>query len=107
MRNFASFPSQTSSDSLPNISLANLKLCPLCDSLNARGNCSCFVCGWEGRFVHDPRKIRTSLVILLEQCPDLAESIRIEPQKKKLTSRQVWTLFKRVFLSRGKLDLTV
>ena len=56
----------------------NLKLCPLCDSLNANSNRACFVCGWQGKFVRDPHKLHTSLVLLLEQCPELY------PEKKEL-----------------------
>lgn len=89
---------------LPLISLSNLKLCPLCDCLNSRSNQSCFVCGWQGKFVHDPKQIRSSLVILLEQCPELASSIRPEPLPQRPTFRQVSrTLFRLVF--RRRLDL--
>ncbi len=59
------------------LAVSNLKLCPLCDSLNARSNHICFVCGWHGAFITDSRSLHTSLVLLLEQCPELAEGVNL------------------------------
>ncbi len=105
MRNTPPFEDSVSSNFLPDITVANLKLCPLCDSLNAKSNQCCFVCGWTGKFINDCKKLRSSLVILLEQCPDLAYSVKVKVAKPKPTWQQLWTLFKRTFFSCGKLDL--
>ena len=52
------------------IAQSNLKRCPLCNALNARANDDCFVCGWHGRFDHDPFRIEESLIKLIYQCPE-------------------------------------
>jgi hypothetical protein len=73
--------------SLPaKLAVSNLRLCPLCESLNARSNQVCFVCGWHGTFIHDSRSLHTSLVLLLEQCPELAEEVST-PVKKTILQR--------------------
>lgn len=71
----------------PKLAVANLKICPLCDSLNARRNNTCFVCGWRGEFIHDEHRVHLSLVLLLEQCPELAEGVRLAPPKRSLLTR--------------------
>lgn len=70
------FASQSfSATSIPKkLTVSNLKLCPLCDSLNAKSNSCCFVCGWRGSFIHDPKRLQTSLVLLIEQCPEIHPS---------------------------------
>jgi hypothetical protein len=75
----------------PKMAAANLKLCPLCDSLNARDNATCFVCDWHGEFIDDPHRIHLSLVLLVEQCPELASEIALEP-KPKTTWQRIWAL---------------
>ena len=47
------------------IAQSNLKRCQLCNALNARANCTCFVCGWHGSFDHDPFRIEESLIKMI------------------------------------------
>lgn len=65
------------------LAVNTLKLCPLCESLNSRSNESCFVCGWRGEFDNDPRHLHTSLVLLIESCPELAEQAVFPPAASK------------------------
>jgi len=88
----------------PKLAVASLKLCPLCDSLNARRNPTCFVCGWQGEFIHDAHRVHLSLVLLLEQCPELSEGVRLAPPKRPLLSRMRSFLLERV-RKRKPLDL--
>jgi len=53
----------------------NLKCCPLCGVLNAVQNAECFVCRWHGAFDHDPVRIESCLVELLDRCPELADAM--------------------------------
>jgi hypothetical protein len=39
----------------------DLKICDLCGWLNLDTNTECFVCGWHGRFEHDPEIVRAAL----------------------------------------------
>ena len=88
----------------PRLAVASLKLCPLCDSLNARRNAACFVCGWQGTFIHDSHRVHLSLVLLLEQCPELSEGVRLSPPQRSLLAR-VWSFFTQRFTRRKPLDL--
>jgi hypothetical protein len=88
----------------PKLSVANLKVCPLCDSLNARSNPSCFVCGWQGQFIHDRHQVHLSLVLLMEQCPELNEELNAKSHRPSLLA-QVIRFFGRMFARRRKLDL--
>lgn len=83
------------------LSVSNLKLCPLCDSLNARTNKTCFVCGWKGEFGCDPRKLHTALVLLIERCPELAEYASIAPPR--LTFKEKVSAF---FSRQRRIDLS-
>ena len=62
----------------------NLKCCPLCGVLNAVQNSECFVCGWYGRFDHDPALIEACLVELLERCPELVDAMAEVPSAPAL-----------------------
>lgn len=88
----------------PKLAVANLKLCPLCDSLNARKNSTCFVCGWHGDFIHDEHRVHLSLVLLLEQCPELAEGVRLAPPKVSFLNR-MWAFLAGRVRRRQPLDL--
>ena len=88
----------------PKLAVASLKLCPLCDSLNARRNQTCFVCGWQGEFIHDSHRVHLSLVLLLEQCPELSEGVRLAAPKLPLLSRII-AYVKQRFQKRQPLDL--
>lgn len=43
----------------------NLKVCPVCRSLNATRNAECFVCSWSGAFDSDSDSIEEGLQRLL------------------------------------------
>lgn len=86
------------------LAVANLKICPLCDSLNARKNNACFVCGWHGDFIHDEHRVHLSLVLLLEQCPELSEGVRLAPPKATVLAR-IWSFFVRRLHRHQPLDL--
>jgi hypothetical protein len=88
----------------PKLSVANLKVCPLCDSLNARSNNACFVCGWQGQFIHDRHQVHLSLVLLMEQCPELSDGIRTATRRPTLWV-QVVTFLRDKFTRHRKLDL--
>ena len=88
----------------PKLSVANLKVCPLCDSLNARNNPSCFVCGWRGEFIHDSHQVHLSLVLLLEQCPELADAAWEQQPRPSLLAQMV-AFFRFKILRRPRLDL--
>ncbi len=88
----------------PKLAVASLKLCPLCDSLNARRNHVCFVCGWQGEFIHDAHRVHLSLVLLLEQCPELSEGVRLSPPRRPILAR-LWSKLTSRFRRREPIDL--
>lgn len=59
--------------------LDKLKCCPLCNSLNAKRNVECFVCGWRGDFDTDPEQVTNALHELVLQCPAIIDIIEREP----------------------------
>ncbi len=81
------------------IAQSNLKRCPLCNALNARANDDCFVCGWAGRFDHDPFRIEESLIRLIYQCPELDQEIPRVPKKPTWLQRALSRLRRHVDVS--------
>jgi hypothetical protein len=75
--------------------LRKLKCCPLCESVNARQNRECFVCGWRGTFEHDAPTIERGLAGLIERCPDLAGILLAPPRPASLMDRLVHWLRRR------------
>ncbi len=66
----------------------NLKLCPVCHTVNSKLNSECFVCRWHGSFDHDPEAIEDGLLDVLEQCPELIDCIlMIPPARESIWSR--------------------
>jgi hypothetical protein len=58
---------------------AHLKRCPLCDTLNARTNDECFVCGWKGTFDSDGFRLEQGLHRMMRQLPDLQPELPKTP----------------------------
>ena len=85
------------------LTVENLKLCPLCDSLNAKSNNSCFVCGWRGTFQSDPKKLIANLKLLMLQCPELADNVMFDSPVDRLKDR-VLSFLARIFMRR-KIDI--
>jgi hypothetical protein len=51
----------------------HLKLCPLCGTVSARRRTECVVCGWYGRFDHDPERISEGVRDIVDHCPELIQ----------------------------------
>lgn len=84
----------------------NLKVCPVCGTVNARLNGECFVCRWHGKFVHDPIEIDDAMSEMLQQCPELVTAIaHSQPRKPKLRDRLRF-FFRRFHIGR-RLDLRI
>lgn len=64
------------------LAVENLKLCPVCHTVNSRQNHECFVCRWHGEFDNDPVAIEEGLLDVLEQCPELIDCILIVPKRR-------------------------
>jgi hypothetical protein len=45
----------------------DLKICELCGWLNLDSNDECFVCGWHGRFEHNPEVIRAAMELAVRR----------------------------------------
>ncbi len=60
---------------------ANLKRCPLCGAVNAHQNDECFACGWYGKFDRDPETVEEGLNLLIDRCPELANTTTFRPPK--------------------------
>lgn len=82
--------------------LARLKRCPLCDSINARANRECFVCGWAGKFDHDLQAIAEAMDFLVEQCPDIYPDVMPYSFPRLTVRDQARALWARV---RRRLDI--
>ncbi|HTQ10324.1 MAG TPA: hypothetical protein VMI31_09660 [Fimbriimonadaceae bacterium] len=65
------------------MAVENLMRCPLCGTVNSRLNVECFVCRWHGEFDHEARSVQEGLLDLLEQCPELVDSIVFVPRKRE------------------------
>ncbi len=62
--------------------LEKLKVCPLCDSLNAKHNSECFVCGWSGDFSFDEDRIANALYEVILDCPAIIDLIASPPARR-------------------------
>ncbi|RYG39002.1 hypothetical protein EON81_02195 [bacterium] len=60
-------------DEIMDDAVVGLKVCPLCDALNARGNEVCFVCDWRGEFRRDRETIEDGLLSMMSRFPELVE----------------------------------
>ncbi|HMS54289.1 MAG TPA: hypothetical protein PKA27_02720 [Fimbriimonadaceae bacterium] len=67
------------------IALKDLKVCPLCGSLNASRNKECHVCAWHGSFEKDPHLVEEALNSLVDQSPQLLQLVNT---KQSLNIRQ-------------------
>lgn len=68
----------------------HFKICPLCESLNAKEMRDCWCCGWHGEFDQDPDRISSKLEAIQEVAPNLLEFEAIAPRRswlKKLIQR--------------------
>ena len=45
----------------------DLKICELCGWLNLDTNEECFVCGWHGRFEHNPEVVRAAVELAVRR----------------------------------------
>lgn len=48
-----------------------LKVCPLCSTLNVDENAECFACTWYGSFETNQTMVRLRLAELATQCPEI------------------------------------
>lgn len=81
--------SNASTPARKRLAQAHLKRCPLCDTLNARTNDECFVCGWKGTFDSDSFRLEQGLYRMMRQMPDLRDELPKSPLKwwQKLAAR--------------------
>jgi hypothetical protein len=77
------------------LAVENLKLCPVCHTVNAKLNHECFVCRWHGAFDQDPAAIEEGLLDVLEQCPELIDCILIVPRKRSSVLSRITAWFRR------------
>lgn len=49
------------------LTASELKLCELCGWLNLDSNSECFVCGWHGKFDHNPEAIRAAVELAVRR----------------------------------------
>ncbi|MBS1705058.1 MAG: hypothetical protein JST40_04230 [Armatimonadetes bacterium] len=81
-----------------------LKSCPLCGTLNAEDNESCFSCGWHGTFVRDPEQIRQSLHELVLDCPEIGDILTQRVVGRPSLIQRMLGIFRR---DRKRLDISV
>ncbi len=85
---------------------AAYKICPLCDALNLKQNCTCYVCSWSGEFDHGQAMVNLRLQAVLESFPELSPVI----YKRKLFRfpMKIQSIRKLIrMLFRKKLDFKV
>jgi len=99
MQNGASY---TPSETQLKLASANLKRCPLCESINAKQNAECFVCGWTGLFDNDPQSVAAGLEELLMRCPELVELVERPAKKRTDLMHRVRAFWNR--LRHGSID---
>ena len=63
------------------LAVDHLKRCPLCEAINSKVSSECFVCSWSGEFDHDALSIEEGLTDMLDQCPELIDTILIVPPR--------------------------
>ena len=85
---------------------SNLKVCPLCDSLNSVENTQCCVCTWHGWFIHDPREIERGLRHLLRRCPEFRAKMPALPREEYSSRVPRWRFLLRRVL-KGPIDYKV
>lgn len=69
------------------LSRRHLKVCPLCESLNAAKNAECFVCGWHGDFLRSGSVIEAALEDLIVASPELYAAVQRNLKPPTLTQR--------------------
>ncbi len=74
----------------------NLKRCPLCGAVNAHQNHECFACGWYGAFDRDPDTVEEGLNLLIDRCPELANTTNFSRKPKGFWQR-IQAFFRRPF----------
>jgi hypothetical protein len=82
------------------LAVENLKLCPVCHTVNAKLNHECFVCRWHGAFSNDASAIEEGLLDVLEQCPELIDCILIMPRRREGFLARTWGWIKSRFSRR-------
>lgn len=87
------------------LAVDSLKCCPLCDAVNAISNEECFVCGWQGKFEHDPYRVEAGLGELLSQCPELVDALQECPTAEPNVFQRFQMWLRRVF--RRRVDYRV
>ena len=69
--------------------LEKLKVCPLCNSLNAKQNVECFVCCWSGDFCVDDERIANALYEVILDCPAIIDLITLDPPKRRTLAQRL------------------
>ena len=71
----------------------DLKVCPLCGTLNVDEARECFVCWWSGGFDTNPVHVEIKLFELVERCPELVGLLGEAPRpasRVRLALRRLW-----------------
>ncbi len=58
----------------------DLKVCPLCGTLNLASNPACFICDWHGEFNRNPETVRAAYEVVLRQRGTLTPSDFTQPE---------------------------
>lgn len=62
----------------------HFKVCPLCESLNAKEMRDCWCCGWHGEFDKDPVLVGSKLEAVHEIAPNLLDFEAYTPRRNWL-----------------------
>lgn len=79
----------------------DLKICELCGWLNLDTNPECFVCGWHGRFEHNPELIRAAVELTVRRYGRLELQHLTDPRTYRHPAPL--TLYSRLYAWFGRL----
>jgi hypothetical protein len=77
-----------------------LKICPLCNSLNVSASEQCFVCSWHGTFINDAEAIDGALSKMIDRCGALEKFVDSTPTPSKHKLRTFFHKLRKIIFAK-------
>lgn len=89
---------QTSLESRLHGASKQIKVCPVCESVNSVDQVECFVCSWQGEFIRDEVAVYAALNELILRCPSYHddEEVDREPAQSYSLSQRLQLMIARL-----------